>query len=217
MNNYSNYGRSRGCQYPEYNYNERPDVERPPRNKKIPLAVKIIILVLLCTIVLYSTYAFLVQPVDELNVRLALGRNCRIRITLTSTSYNYQRVEYVIELDDNVMLVTSGSEKHYYITEDNKTYEYCELSNGTWRKYAVNSGSSSGSSINFEFLLDRDNYERAAWWKPFTWRVKNGTTEVTRVVGKIKFSQDHSFYEQTIVFDHIGITKIDRPWAESQK
>jgi hypothetical protein len=38
-------------------------------------------------------------------------------------------------------------------------------------------------------------------------------------MGKIKYTLYTGLVKQkqTIVFDRIGITKIDRPWAESQK
>jgi hypothetical protein len=194
------------------------DEDRP--RKRMPLAIKIILWVLLGAIALYSAYAFFVHPVDELRVRLAFAQSCRITITEPTTGgYQNETTEHIIEIDGNVIAITSEGSKQYYVIEDDKTYEYRESSNGEWYKIEVYSGSFSGSSADIDFMLDRSNYKRAAWWKPFTWCAENGNIEVSRVMGKIKYTLYTGLVKrkQTIVFDRIGITKIDRPWAESQK
>jgi len=93
-----------------------PDVDRP--RKRMPLAIKIILWILLGVIALYSTYAFVVHPVDELKVRLAFAQSCRIKITVSPTGgYQAETIEQIIEIDGNVMMITSEDEKQYYVIE----------------------------------------------------------------------------------------------------
>ena len=212
---------------------ERPDLDAPVSYKRpllsIPI-VRILVFILAIFFALYLLYAVFVHPVNKLNFRLLLQKNCTMTMRVSMRhGLGYASGQTTMYLDGNLFAVAEVNSK------DPHTFVYIEMADdkitvhdfvlGDWyhmdyEEYLFINGGSADSVDDFQKLFDRRNYERVRG-KLFAWEIKDdvdmGTiydVQFRRKLGKFTITWKEFETEYTVIFESFGWADLQRVWEE---
>ena len=200
---------------------ECPDKDVRDYKHRSHRTIKIVAIILLSLIVLYLLNTIFINPLRELNFKIAIGNSCRLRITVQQPNRYEETIS--IKADKNLISIKEnrGQEKYYEIDGDD-IYELVQDNTGSWKKIKRNDFMEfhNDEYKALENILDPNNYERADG-KLFVWTVKEGVfvgsyrnIELKRRLGKTTITVMNGFTRLTFKFDRIGFADVDMPKDE---
>ena len=112
---------------------ECPDKDVRDYKHKSHRTIKIVAIILLSLIVLYLLNTIFINPLRELNFKIAIGNSCRLRITVQQPNRYEETIS--IKADKNLISIKEnrGQEKYYEIDGDD-IYELVQDNTGSWKK-----------------------------------------------------------------------------------
>ncbi len=129
--------------------------EETKENKKTPLWVKIIAIILLIALGLSLEYFLLLHPINKLKLRFLLYDNFTIEIIVPNVGLYPKKA--TIYVDGNIMLFNDT----YYEIDDGEIYTYHKDFNGNWQKQKSEDFSASDNKEIMYKLFNRRNYKRS--------------------------------------------------------